>query len=357
MKVFLFSVLAFFLALVSFGQMTNGDILRMIQMSKEYNQQVVNPNVIFPGQTLTYQFLDGSIVSIEVEPGDSQWTIVRDKLSKLEIKHGPVVEPTPIMPEKTVVIEEVPEKISEKEKDLSWLIWVFLALGLLLFAYLLYSMRFRNIDPVTAGRPQVEGGVNDAGAHDRMREVAENRFPGGSRLDVRNIRRGTLSGRAIVFYQGQEKPKRIHLRKVPAYAGEIMVNGNEQTTIYFLQGCGNDARRGDYFYGKDLTFVPEVLINQDGTESPIPSDSVAQDEVRESVTKVPKEKSDSAAVTSSDEVMISNDHATVADEFLKTQRAHRVTMEYTKSPDGSVVIKSVFETKNEPVKDTEKIKL
>lgn len=242
--------------------------------------------------------------------------------------------------------------VEESTTDVSWLVWLFVFIGLLLLAYLIYSMRFRNIDPVAAGKPQVEGGVNDAGAHDRMREVAENRFP-GSILDVRNIRRGTLSGRAIVFYQGQEKPKRIHLRKVPAYAGEIMVNGNEQT-IYFLQGCGNDARRGDYFSGTGLTFVPEVLINQDGTESPIPSDSVAQDEVRESVTKVPKEKSDSAAVTSSDEVMISNDHATVADEFLKTQRAHRVTMEYTKSPDGSVVIKSVFETKNEPVKDTEK---
>ena len=347
-KAFLFSVVAFLLALATFGQMTNGDILRMIQMSKEYNQQVVNPNIIFPGQTLTYQFMDGSIVSVEVESGDSQWTIVRDKISKLEIKHGPVVEPTPVVSEKPVVVEEVP---SEKEGDLSWLFWVFLALGLLFYAYLFYySLSFQRIDPVTAGTPQVKGGVDDAGAYSRMREIAENRFP-GSTLYIKNIRRGTLSGKAVVFYQGQEKSKRIYLHNVSAYAGEIiMVNGNEQT-IYFLQGCGNDARRGDYFLGNKLSFVSEVLINQDGTERSIQGGSnVAQEEVKEPVVKV--EKSDSAVSTpfnSSDEVMISNDHAMVAGEFLKTQRAHRVTMNYTKDKDGNVTISSVFETKNEPV--------
>lgn len=254
---------------------------------------------------------------------------------------------------KDTVVSKPVLPVEESTTDLSWLSWVFLISGLLLFAYFLYEMRFRNIDPVTAGKPQVEGGVNDTEAHNRMTEIAENRFP-GSRLDVKNIRRGTLSGKAIVFYQGEEKPKRINLRKVPAYAGEIMVNGTEQT-IYFLQGCGNDARRGDYFTGTGLTFVPEVLINQDGTESPIPSGNIPETEIKEPVVKVEKEKSDSViAASSSDEVMISNDHATVADEFLKTQRAHRVTMEYTKGVDGSVVIKSVFETKNELVKDTEK---
>lgn len=326
------------------GQVAAGvshtEIANSIEKAKVINRGmsgIENPDSIYPGQFVW--------VSVPVKKGDTQWAIHRDELSKGT--EGEVLG--------NISSGESEEIKEDSSSDMSWLMWLFLALVLLLLlAYIFYLSWYRNIDPVTAGRPQVQGGVTSAGAHTRIREIAENRFPGSSISDIKNIRRGTLSGRAIVFYEGKEKPKRINLHKTPAYAGEITVNDKDQT-IYFLQGCGNDARRGDYFTGNDLIFTTEVLINQDGKEVPISTDNNS-----DLVNKTEKENSVSAKTNkseplSSDEVLISREHAIVADEFLKTQKAHRVTMDYTKNADGSFTIKSVFETKNlSDIKDKKK---
>ena len=119
-----------------------------------------------------------------------------------------------------------------------------------------------------------------------MNHVAQSRFP-GAQIVIKNIRRGWLSGWAQVFY-AEGKTKRLKLKDVAAYAGEAMINGREQT-IYFLQGCGNDARGGNYMTG-DLEFRPEVVVNQDGSESPIPSEGVdvyAQEEIKEEQPNLP----------------------------------------------------------------------
>ena len=345
MKKFFVLILGVIFSTLSFGQVaagvSNTEIANSIEKAKVINRGmsgIENPDSIYPGQFVW--------VSVPVKKGDTQWAIHRDELSKGT--EGEVLGNI-----SSGESEEIKEDSSST--DMTWLMWLFLALVLLLLlAYIFYLSWYRNIDPVTAGRPQVQGGVTSAGAHTRIREIAENRFPGSSISDIKNIRRGTLSGRAIVFYEGRQKPKRIKLRKTLAYAGEITVNGKDQT-IYFLQGCGNDARRGDYFTGNDLIFITEVLINQDGKEVPISTDNNS-----DPVNKTEKENSVSAKTSkseslSSDEVLISREHAIVADEFLKTQKAHRVTMDYTKNADGSFTIKSVFETKNlSDIKDKKK---
>jgi len=235
----------------------------MILRSKEMNQKVgvINPDLIYPGQTLTFLFQDGAEISLVVEKNDNQWVIVRDKLSNLVVEHGPIVNFPPVV------------EVTQSEKKISfgwwWMILVFLVLALM-FWLMFRTLKKVNVDPITAGPAQVPGGVNDASAYSRMREVIQSQFPGVNFV-IKNIQRGLLSGLADVFYKGLQKPKKINLRKVLAYAGEILVNGKEQT-IYFLQGCGNDARVGDYMSGGNLVFIPDVLINENGLESPLPTE-------------------------------------------------------------------------------------
>lgn len=257
---------------MAFGQMTNPEILEMIQKSKEYNQQnagVLNPDLVYPGQTLTYFFQDGAVEVITVETGDNQWVIVRDKLTKLREKHGEIVDhvqPDPqIQPKPSVVVQPEP---FPWWTNVPWG-WILALIAVMVIVAKLLQIRYKNRrrNPVTAGEAQIPGGVRDSGAYSRMRQVAQNQFP-GSRLDIRNIRRGKLSGLATVHY-ASGKPKKLRLKKTPAYAGEVVVNGNTQT-IYFLQGCGNDARQGNFMSG-NLVFEPDVMIAEDGSENPLPT--------------------------------------------------------------------------------------
>jgi hypothetical protein len=264
-------------------QISAGEILRIINLSREANLQngVIDPNRIYAGQKLTFKFQDGTEKTIKVEKQDCQWNILRFKLSEMEAVHGSVInypspsqfqfQPKPAPRQKALIDSDLlkPEPIV-----LAWyekipiLLLLFLFLIPFIIAYLIYRWYNNwNANPVTSGPAQVQGGVNDSRAHERMRQIVESRFP-GSRMNIKNIRRGRLSGLAKISY-AQGKSKRRILKNIPAYAGEIMVN-NQEETIYFLQGCGNDARNGNYITGKNLIFTSDALINSDGSESPIP---------------------------------------------------------------------------------------
>lgn len=269
------------------SQMSNAEIQEMISRSKEVNLNygIFDQNLIYPGQTLTFLFKDGAEVKISVEKGESQWTIIRDKISGFEVIHGPAVDYPEVKVSKPAVAYPI-EPVKET-KDLSFLLGMAAMAGLLWLAFVIaniiraYQKEKRNVDPVTAGTPQVPGGVNDQMAHTRISEIARQRFP-GSNFVIKNIHRGTLSGLGKIFYADRKRPKTINLKKVPTYAGEISVNGKEET-IYFLQGCGNDARQGNYMSGNSFVFTPDAVINEDGSESPLT-------EKQETVTDQPKVK-------------------------------------------------------------------
>ena len=271
-------------ASLGFSQMTNTSIWNVIQKSKEANlvNGISDPNKIWPGQTLTFLFSDGFDTTYVVGPNQNQWKIVRGLLPIAENRHGSIVN----YPSDTVVINKADtlpshravkhmagtEKVSFFEwlSNLPWWAWLLFGLGILFLIALINTGREKrmNIDPITAGPAQVPGGVNDANAHSRMNTIAQSRFP-GARLNVRNIRRGHLSGKGMVHYAEGTKPKKINLDNIAAYAGEITVNGTDEQTIYFLQGCGNDTAVS-HMSGDELVFTPDVVINQDGSESPIP---------------------------------------------------------------------------------------
>lgn len=280
--VFLFTALLLVCASLGFSQMTNSEILKVILRSKEINHAtgITDPNKILPGQKLTFLFTDGSEHLILVEKGDCQWTILRDKLHKLEATHGPIVNypshaiSTPKQAPRAIKhMPAAPEKVSFLEwiSTLPWWAYLLFILGIFVLYALISGEREKRmkINPITAGPAQVPGGVNDANAHSRMNTIAQSRFP-GARLNIRNIRRGHLSGKGMVHYAEGTKPKKINLDNIAAYAGEITINGTDEQTIYFLQGCGNDTAVS-HMSGDELVFTPDVVINPDGSESPIPS--------------------------------------------------------------------------------------
>ena len=275
MKKAIFSIIALLLVCAAFGQKTDTRIHNIIEMSKEYNAQhngIYDPNKIWPGQTLNFFFEDGTQYEITVLPGDTETDILRE-IIELEKEHGPVVAyPYPVEDTVPSLSPSQPINFSTPEPFPWWSSfpwgWLLFAIAVSALLIKLLQMRYtaRRQDPITAGAPQVPGGVKDAMAHNRVLEIAQSRFP-GAQINVRNIRRVWLSGLANVFYAG-DKQKKLRLKDVSAYAGEAEINGREET-IYFLQGCGNDVRQGNYMTG-DLEFRPEVIINQDGSESPIP---------------------------------------------------------------------------------------
>jgi hypothetical protein len=75
---------------------TNEEISNIINMSAEANKLqagIKDPNLIQPGQVLTFTFEDGTSHQIGVEKGDNQWGIVKNKISGLIEDHGKMVDP------------------------------------------------------------------------------------------------------------------------------------------------------------------------------------------------------------------------------------------------------------------------
>lgn len=236
--------------------------------------------------------------------------------------------------------------IATKENDQIFL-WklmaiIFLVIILIIFfSYLLAQKTEKalNIDPITAGPPQVPGGVNDDGAYARMSALAGNNYPDQD-LKIKNIRRGTISGLADVNY-ADNSIRRINLQNVIGYAGEILVGGKKET-IYFLQGCGNDARNGNYMSGEGISFTPHAEIMENGTAVPIdssaPSDSKPLVEKLEEKVKVATQKAtETTDLSTATEIQDSKKESNSVEKFLSIVEkaietngpSHKIMLEMT----------------------------
>lgn len=339
-------------SLSTFGQKTDNEVYNTINRSREYNAQkngVYDPNKIWPGQILDF-FENDTQYQVTVNPGDTQDDIVRkletvkNEGSEVRISNDSLVPPLPQAPEISSSVQK-----SDPLGILDFLLripdWILVIMIVLIVSAILYFFfergrkirTARNVDPITAGPPQVPGGVNDAGAHNRIAQLAEARYP-SAHLQINNIRRGTLSGPGEVFYSGTEEPKEINLKDVPAYAGEILINGKDET-IYFLQGCGNDARMGNYMSGDEFIFTPDVIINEDGSASPLPVEIQA-------VGEEPKPVVNTGSETHQRKMKILE----IVSGEAGSSELHRIIIE--EAADGS--FKAQIEYKYEPKKATEK---
>ncbi|MCC6323391.1 hypothetical protein IT400_01215 [Candidatus Nomurabacteria bacterium] len=124
-------------------------------------------------------------------------------------------------------------------------LWVIASLiGLIILLYLISRFRRekreREANPVTSGAPQVVGGVEEANATQRIMNIAEAR--GMTPLRVTNIQRGRLFGRGNVSYADVPSGLTKRFTGEVGYRGIILRTDGTQETIYFLQGCGNDAQ-------------------------------------------------------------------------------------------------------------------
>lgn len=272
-KVFLSALLIASTLLVVGQELTTAEIAKVINLSKEANQKngVNDPNLIHPGQTLTFLFTDGSEHAVTVENGDSQWKILKDKIANLIKMHGEIVEPNQSqVPGQKVVPDSTTTTVATNKNNLSWIGWALVIIACILLAIFLDRQIKKGQvrkeiredaearkNPITSGTPMRRNGVTDEQARMYVQQVATRMYPQGTTFTVSNVERGRLSGTNVaVFYAGSEEPQRKIFENVAAYRGTIR-RGETDEVVYFLQGCGNDVRVGNYFSGAEISFVPD----------------------------------------------------------------------------------------------------
>lgn len=252
---------------------TPQEIYNLLNMSAEFNggltiKDLDHPWMLQVGQTVTYQLQDGHKLQFVAEKGDNFWNLGKKAL-KYQTEHpeNPIVKPD-LVPQPTTEEEKVVPPVVDNNKSggIPWWLWLIAAVLLLGFANAILeaqkakrNKKEASKDPVTSGNPMRRNGVTDEQAPAYMQEVVARQFntPG---LNVTNITRGRLSGENLeVYYSGQLRPERRTFQDFPAYRGQVNINGEEQF-VYFLQGCGNDVRMGNYFSGQNIRFIPEQVL-------------------------------------------------------------------------------------------------
>jgi hypothetical protein len=168
--------------------------------------------------------------------------------------HGPY-------PVKQPAINPEPKPVVQPDPKSLWLWlennWGWVLFGLFMFFALVhhfFTEWSKGRDPITSGIPVVPGGVNDAGAEARLREVAQKQF--NQDWKFVKVEFGILSGLSNVVYKNKPSGLTRMLRDIEAYQGLIEFTNGYRKTIYFLQKCGNDAKAGSYLDGVGLVFTP-----------------------------------------------------------------------------------------------------
>lgn len=339
-KVFLFSVLVIFFAGMVLGSVrhkfNDTEIMEMIERSKGFNPEVSNPNRIYPGQVLTFLFEDGTEKSVLVEDGDSQWTIIEQKVSAFIADHGAVIH----YPKEDNKGDEAQANVINPIMDFNPFLWfMIIMLGIILqfaiFKFFEYGKKSSKENPVTAGPPQIEGGVKD----DQIRSVIQSRYPN---CTILSIEKGRLYGKGVPYYNFS----RVSLKSVAnnvfgksfngevGYQAEIINPSGQKMLVQTLAGCGNEIKmNGNFMTG--LTFIkdgeqPEVLIKEPTKSEETKTEKTNQNEV----------------LVDTELLKVASEHDILAGEFLKATNAHKVTLRVT-LPNGSS-IETILETKNQP---------
>lgn len=278
---------------------------------------------------------------MDVNKGDCLWTMSKQFL------YGSAIPYIPETPSGALTNKPLPR---ENEflaflVNLPWWAWLLL----LFFTFCLFmtiresvknSERRKEwkLDPIRSGEPFNPNGVSSSEAHTRMEEIIRNQYPGAT-FAIKSMRRGVLNGQAIVWYKGKPTPQERIFDSVAGYEAVTEINGREET-VYCLQGCGNPIRVGDFFKaGAEFSFTPDAVINEDGSEIPI----VVEEELVE-IKPETEEGPKPPEVVGSELYRIASTHAVLAEDLLKANSAHRITLRIT-TPGGSV--ETVIEVKND----------
>jgi len=353
-KLVLISVLAICFAGIVLGSVrykfNDTEIMQMIERSKDFNPGVSNPDRIYPGQVLTFLFEDGSEESIVVEEGDSQWKIVGQKLGDLSMRHGAVVD-YPNEDHANKLQFDVPDPITDSINPFWWLALMLLAVILFaaIFKFFEYGKKSSNENPVTAGPPQIEGGVKD----DQIRSVVQSRYPN---CTILSIEKGRLYGKGVPYYNFSPLSMKALMNNVfgknfngeVGYQVEVLNPSGQKMLVQTLAGCGNEIRmNGKFLTG--VTFVKDgeqpTILNHPAKETVEEVDQKIASKVSEEL-KTEKTKTDEVLVDT-ELLKVASEHSILTGEFLKSANAFKVTLEVTLQNGANV--KTILETvKSQP---------
>ncbi len=271
-------------------KISDKEAVEIIKKSQQYNQ-LKNPDLIFPGQELTYLFAtqDSTVI---VEKGDNQTKIVK-KIAAVISALGPITSGDEDLVEVSLPAPVMTEAVSPLWDFIeTYLVWSLIILCILLFfiTWLIKTKpwkaegepkeemdeRFRSeIDPVAAGDPVVPGGIRDL---DHAREYLESRATDlyEDKFNLREITPGYLHAENAQVTFGNDRKRTLNFRNQRGYRGVIDITGeDEQMTeqvVYFLQGCGNDVRQLEYMLG-GIRFtteeIPEDVFVVDVQSTPV----------------------------------------------------------------------------------------
>jgi hypothetical protein len=394
---FSFLVLILSAGTVAFGQISNSEIHKIIMMSKEANVQngIFDPNKIFPGQKLTFIFEDGHEQEIYVEPGDNQWSVVKNKLSWYESLHGEVVEPD-LEPNQGILDQTEPKVQSEQENsnDVFWLNWkpgwldliivILVVAGLYIIIKALTHDDFRQrlnqplfperkkVEPKFSSDPTKEGPrFIETGIH--TEEQASRRFVDLARRDNPNINPSqiviterkrvyvsTPDGEAANVEFADGTIQELAFRNTPGWQAMVSVDGGKsfQRELFFVD-CGNPVYSRKSLTDAGLIITDEPINFGDEVVNNKTANAENSAEVlKESIINLEKEvdkfiDQEKPVVIDSEAFRIQNHQLSVIEELAGNQKIHKAVQKIIYNADGSWSSEVSIDTKNEPVSKEE----
>jgi hypothetical protein len=262
-KVILFCAFTCITFLAFSQKFTNQQIVDILNKSMEVNKLtngVYDKDFIYPDKQLTFISMNGGQIVFPIKKGDNMWILGTEAL-KYQAAHpeNPIINPSQGINDQQPAKGKNPNVDTVSAKTDWMLLWILLAsVGVIAVAIWIsrlvrkHKMEAKK-DPVTSGPAMRPGGITDENALAYATQVAGRQF-NNPNLQVREVQRGMLSGENLeVFYAGNATPQRRTFTNQPAYRGIVNLNGADQF-VYFLQGCGNDVRMGNYFTGQNIQF-------------------------------------------------------------------------------------------------------
>jgi hypothetical protein len=242
--------------------LSDNEIANIIAKSKEVNEQngIINPDLIYPDQPLTFLFQDGTMVEYRVEEGDNQWSIVKRVLSDTE-KYGEIIN---YGPQTTTAQSQStgtqPGTVGSNDALSDFIPFIiFLILALLLLLGLLFLILRRNSantdsykNPATAGAPFHENGIvyESENEHRDVSRAFQNQY----HEPVTNIRRcliSTVGNSRVPVKFADNTTQDLRLRNERGYEGRA-ANGQLR---YILGECANGFALQNHMTPPHLSIV------------------------------------------------------------------------------------------------------
>jgi hypothetical protein len=169
---------------------------------------------------------------------------------------------------------KIDDMVDVQAIDVTFVALLLLVLVIIFFYYVFRFLRWlldcwreqKNMDPVTAGPPIVEGGIlssNRSAVEERFRQMGESGLWNGglaatNPLRIGPIEYGTINGKGRVHY-ADGSSRDLNLVEQAGFRAQFRFSDGAERNLIFLQGCGNDVTYFGQRY-EGFTFTPEEEV-------------------------------------------------------------------------------------------------